>query len=260
VFTTLEIAAGMELTKAQRTAWELIKNTGAGLTKSEIEAQTGVTPAMVTTLLRKGVVRQSEIIISRKAYELGLDQAPPGTNAVTLTDEQAAAVETILGSDPASSRPFLLYGITGSGKTHVYTALAKRVLASGRGVIILVPEISLTPQTIACFRAAVGDIITVIHSHMSDGERRDSLQEIVTGAKRLVIGVRSAILVSMENVGLIMVDEEHDGSYKQSDIEPRYHARDVAIMRGKFQKALVVPRRALRAGGTRRTENSICSV
>jgi primosomal protein N' (replication factor Y) len=137
-------------------------------------------------------------------------------------------------------KPFLLYGITGSGKTHVYTELAKRALAAGRGVIILVPEIGLTPQTIARFRAAIGGEFAVIHSRMSDGERRDSLQEIVTGRCRAVIGVRSALLCPMEGVGLIIVDEEHDASYKQSDADPRYNARDAAVMRGLMQGASVV--------------------
>ena len=132
----------------------------------------------------------------------------------------------------------------------------------GRSVGRVVPEISLTPQTIMRFRAAVGDCITVIHSNMSDGERRDGLQAIVTGSKRLVIGVRSAILAPMDNVGLIIVDEEHDGSYKQSDTEPRYNARDVAIMRGHFQKALVVLGSAtpcLESWQNARAANTACS-
>ena len=226
------------LTKAQSAALILIEGSGCALTKGEIEKKFGVGPAMVATLLKKGLLLQSEKTITRTAYELGFETA---SSAVTLTREQVQAVETMIAaSAEGPGKPFLLHGITGSGKTHVYTALAGSALKQGKGVIILVPEISLTPQTIQRFRAAVGDCITVVHSNMTDGERRDGMQEIVTGSKRLVIGVRSAILAPMDNVGLIIVDEEHDGSYKQSDIEPRYNARDVAIMRGHFQKALVV--------------------
>ncbi len=159
---------------------------------------------------------------------------------VILTEEQSNIVDKIWHTSRNKAKPFLLYGITGSGKTHVYIELARRTLRAGSGVIILVPEISLTAQTIKQFRDAIGYDIAVIHSRMSDGERRDSIEELVSGRKRIVIGARSAILVPMDPVGLIVVDEEHDGSYKQSDPEPRYHARDVAVMRGKFQEAHVV--------------------
>lgn len=225
------------LTKAQAAALIAISGSGDVLTKGEIKEKLGIGPAMVAALFKKGLLKQSEKTIMRTAYEFGFEIEAHG---VTLTAEQVHAVDTIFADAGNPGKPFLLHGITGSGKTHVYTALADRLLKQGKGVIILVPEISLTPQTIMRFRAAVGDCITVIHSNMSDGERRDGLQEIVTGSKRLVIGVRSAILAPMDNVGLIIVDEEHDGSYKQSDTEPRYNARDVAIMRGHFQKALVV--------------------
>jgi primosomal protein N' (replication factor Y) len=227
-----------ELTKGQAAALLLIRSSGEALTKNEIAEKFGIAPSMVAALCKAECLKQSKRTVTRTAYEFGFEV---DAARVTLTAEQSCAVETIYaGADEGRGRPFLLHGITGSGKTHVYTALAGRVLKKGMGVIILVPEISLTPQTIQRFRAAIGDCITVIHSHMSDGERRDSLQEIVAGGKRLVIGVRSAVLAPMDDVGLIIVDEEHDGSYKQSDTEPRYNARDVAIMRAHFQKALVV--------------------
>ncbi|MBN1308584.1 MAG: primosomal protein N' [Chitinispirillaceae bacterium] len=182
------------------------------------------------------LVRETRTVV-REAFEPCMKRS---NEKGTLTDEQRAAVDMIMKAHAAPQAPFLLHGITGSGKTHVYIELASRMLRLGKGVIILVPEIALTPQTIQRFGEAFGEVVTVIHSHMSDGERRDSLQELVTGRKRVVIGVRSAIMVPMEQVGLIIVDEEHDGNYKQSDCEPRYHARDVAVMRGRFQKALVV--------------------
>jgi primosomal protein N' (replication factor Y) len=182
--------------------------------------------------------------VSRKSAE-----PPPSASEenITLSHEQqtcveqvSAAINSTLQTPDSKLKPFLLYGITGSGKTHVYIELAKKTLAENRGVIILVPEISLTPQTIRRFQTAIGGAVAVIHSRMSDGERRDSLQEIVTGRRRALIGVRSALMAPMENVGLIIVDEEHDGSYKQSDTDPRYNARDTAVMRGMMQNAAVV--------------------
>jgi primosomal protein N' (replication factor Y) len=208
------------------------------LTSAELEARFGIKRSKLATLCKKGVFVKEQKTVHRDVDEFSA--AVVDDDRIVLSAEQRACVDRIASSIDAPDKPFLLYGITGSGKTHVYTELAKRVLAGGRGVIVLVPEISLTPQTILRFRAAAGDAVAVIHSRMSDGERRDSLQEIVTGRRRAVIGVRSALLVPMDNVGLIIVDEEHDGSYKQSDTEPRYNARDVAVMRGLIQNATVV--------------------
>ncbi|MBN1603219.1 MAG: primosomal protein N' [Chitinispirillaceae bacterium] len=182
------------------------------------------------------VVREKKVVV-READELMMEVQ---SQKIVLSDEQLEAVETIIADVKNPQKPFLIHGITGSGKTHIYIELSRRVLKEGKSIIILVPEISLTPQTIQRFKSELGNVISVIHSNMSDGERRDSLQELVTGNKKMVIGVRSAILAPVDNVGLIIVDEEHDQSYKQSDMEPRYNARDVAVMRGYFQKALVV--------------------
>lgn len=209
----------------------------ASVSVDEAQRHYGISRAALTTLWKKGVVDKNERTILREAAELGFSGEMEN---VELSDEQHEAVDFLVKEAKRPSRPALLYGITGSGKTHVYIELAARMLQQGKGVIILVPEIALTPQTIQRFKAALGPVITVIHSNMSDGERRDSLQELVSGTKRMVIGVRSAVLAPMDNLGCIIVDEEHDGSYKQSDMDPRYHARDVAVMRGYFQKALVV--------------------
>jgi primosomal protein N' (replication factor Y) len=197
----------------------------------------GITASMVTTLYKAGVLKKTDQQVLREAIEVYQER---GTDTIELTEEQKEAVEYIWTRYGAGQKPFLLYGITGSGKTHLYIELAKRILAEGKTILILVPEISLTPQTIKRFRDGLTFEIAVIHSRMSEGERRDSIEEIVAGRKRIVIGVRSAVLVPMTNVGLIIVDEEHDGSYKQSETDPRYNARDVAVMRGFFQKALVV--------------------
>ena len=224
------------LSPRQKVALEVIRSRDEPLTKKELD-RFGISTSVITTLCRKKLVLLERKPVVREDFAITI---PTVKIAVTLTDEQRGVVETIMAHHSAPDKPFLLHGITGSGKTHVYTELAERVLALNRSAIVLVPEISLTPQTIMRFRAAVGDVVTVIHSRMSDGERRDSLQALVTGEKRLVIGVRSAILAPLDNVGLIIVDEEHDGSYKQTDTEPRYNARDVAIMRGVFERALVV--------------------
>jgi primosomal protein N' (replication factor Y) (superfamily II helicase) len=232
-----DVKATGPLTPAQARAWQAFAGCAGPLTKKEIALGLGVTVSMVDALKKKGYLVQERREVVREAREMAAEALP---EPVVLTDEQTQAVAAMCAKLDLPDKPFLLHGITGSGKTHVYTELSARALQRGRSVIVLVPEISLTPQTIMRFRAAVGDVVTVIHSNMSDGERRDSLQELVTGNKRLVIGVRSAILAPMNDVGLIIVDEEHDGSYKQTDTDPRYHARDVAIMRGHFQKALVV--------------------
>ncbi len=203
----------------------------------QVEQLEGVKSSAVTYLFKKGFLEKKRVEVLREADELNCTVEKQN---ISLNDEQLFSVELIARELDKPQKPFLLYGITGSGKTHVYIELASRVLQRGRGVIILVPEITLTPQTIQRFRAVLGDVIAVIHSHMSDGERRDSLQELVTGNKRMVIGVRSAILAPVQNPGLIIVDEEHDSSYKQGDLEPRYNARDVAVMRGSIQNALVL--------------------
>ena len=133
----------------------------------------------------------------------------------------------------------LLHGVTGSGKTEVYLRLAEAVRKRGRGVLMLVPEIALTPQVAALFRARFGAAVAIQHSGLSDGERHDQWHRIRRGDVDVVIGTRSAVFAPLHEPGLIIVDEEHDTSYKQ-DETPRYHGRDVAIMRGKFADALVV--------------------
>ncbi len=219
-----------------REIWERIRDSDP-FTVAEAQKRFGLSRANVTYLSRsKFLVRSTRPACGGETLHSAKSPGKP----VVLTDEQAGAVERILASMASPDKPFLLHGITGSGKTHVYIEVARRALQEGRGVIILVPEIALTPQTIQRFRSALGDVITVIHSRMSDGERRESMHELVAESGRVVIGVRSAILAPLQDLGCIIVDEEHDGSYKQSDMEPRYQARDVAVMRGRLQKAIVV--------------------
>jgi primosomal protein N' (replication factor Y) len=158
---------------------------------------------------------------------------PVGKN-LDPTAGQSIAIETISKSlESGSHGAFLLHGITGSGKTLVYLHLAKKALALGKRVLVLLPEIALTPQTIGRFESFLGRKVPAFHSGLSEPERRDLWKKIFAGEADIVVGARSAALAPLENLGLIVVDEEHDSSYKQNDPAPRYHARDVSLFRGK---------------------------
>ncbi len=176
------------------------------------------------------------------------------TQALVLNEEQSVAVEAIAASilrqnasvptKEAPSTAYLLHGVTGSGKTEIYLQAIEVALRQGGGAIVLVPEISLTPQTVERFRARFAvngnaEIVAVLHSHLSEGERHDEWHKIQDGRAKIVIGARSAIFAPVANLNLIIVDEEHEHSYKQEE-SPKYHARDVAVMRGKLENAVVV--------------------
>lgn len=158
------------------------------------------------------------------------------SSPLPLNEEQSAALAAISGEE---KRPVLLFGVTGSGKTEVYLQAIAAGLAHGRGAIVMVPEISLTPQTVQRFASRFGSVVAVLHSALSDGERYDEWHRIRSGEARVVVGPRSAVWAPVRNLGLIVVDEEHESSYKQED-NPRYHARDVAVMRGAIEGAKVV--------------------
>ncbi len=176
------------------------------------------------------------------------------TQALVLNEEQSVAVKAICASilvqdtlgttKEALPAAYLLHGVTGSGKTEIYLQAIEVALRQGGGAIVLVPEISLTPQTVERFRARFAvngnaEIVAVLHSHLSEGERHDEWHKIQDGRAKIVIGARSAIFAPVANLNLIIVDEEHEHSYKQEE-SPKYHARDVAVMRGKLENAVVV--------------------
>jgi primosomal protein N' (replication factor Y) len=157
-----------------------------------------------------------------------------------LTGEQEAACATLRGLiDTDSFRVALLHGVTGSGKTEIYLRLAEYARGAGRQTLLLVPEIALTPSVSSLFRSAFGSRVAIQHSGLSNGERHDQWQRIRAGEIDVVVGTRSAVFAPLSNPGLIIVDEEHDGSYKQEE-SPRYHGRDVAIVRGQAAGSLVL--------------------
>lgn len=160
---------------------------------------------------------------------------------VELTPPQREALDGVKEAlESGTFRTVLLYGITGSGKTQVYIEAIAAALAMGRSAIVLVPEISLTPQTVRQFRAHFGDEVAVLHSGLSDGERYDAWRMIRRGARRIAVGARSAVFAPVRNLGLIVVDEEHESTYKQYDTNPRYNARDVATVRAQHTGAVVM--------------------
>ena len=165
------------------------------------------------------------------------------TKPLTLNEEQEVALHSILEAFAAGdSKPLLLQGVTGSGKTEVYLQAAEAAVSQGKGVLILVPEISLTPQTVARFKGRFANnpgLVAILHSAMSGGERYDEWHAIHRGRARIVIGPRSALFAPIVNLGLIIVDEEHDSSYKQESA-PRYHGRDLAVLRARLERAAVV--------------------
>src|SRR5207244_4867270 len=167
-------------------------------------------------------------------------EAPAAEADRRLTLEQASALDRL--TSLAGAREFrvaLLHGVTGSGKTELYLRLAASVRNGGRTVLMLVPEIALTPAVASLFRQTFGERVAIQHSGLSDGERHDQWQRIRRGDIDVVVGTRSAVFAPLDRIGLVIVDEEHDGSYKQEE-SPRYNGRDVAIVRGQRADALVI--------------------
>jgi primosomal protein N' (replication factor Y) len=254
-----------KLTKRQQDIWNLVHERRA-LPLQELLRLTGSTTETVRRLEDKGLVAIAPEIDERDPY--ANEQILP-TQPLQLNDEQSRALTAIVAAmdqRPAGSLPavpsetgrgqkgrncrrdaggtFLLHGVTGSGKTEVYLQVIAHALEQGKGAIVLVPEISLTPQTVERFKARFSSgplrtLVAVLHSHLSAGERHDEWHKIRQGRARIVIGARSAIFAPVEPLGLIIVDEEHEHSYKQEEM-PRYHARDVAVVRGQMEGAAVV--------------------
>ena len=198
--------------------------------------------AVIARLRRLGLVTVRRERQERDPFRPGATLSSAEPEASSPTRSPTSSTPPSRTSTLARARAFrvaLLHGVTGSGKTEVYLHLADAVRNAGRGVLMLVPEIALTPAVAAVFRARFGANVAIQHSGLSDGERHDQWHRIRRGDVDVVVGTRSAIFAPLAAPGLIIVDEEHDTSYKQ-DETPRYHGRDVAVMRGKFADALVV--------------------
>jgi primosomal protein N' (replication factor Y) (superfamily II helicase) len=223
----------------QRECLEFLEASAGRRELGLVTSTDGFSRGVVTGLEDKGLVEVVDEEQYRDPFEGRPEPGPPP--ALDPTPAQREAIDALVaGLDDPSVRPFLLHGITGSGKTLVYIELLREVVdRRGRTAIVLVPEIALTPQTVERFRAWFGDRVAVLHSGLSDGERYDAWRALRTGEKRIVVGARSALFAPLPDLGAIVVDEEHDGSYKQSEA-PRYHGRDLAVMRALRAGAVCV--------------------
>ena len=204
--------------------------------EDELIALTGASKAQIKALLTKGILHKTELKIDRSDLGEYIGEA----KAIELNDEQQSALDTLNSLiDTGEAKAALLHGITGSGKTCVMMKLIDRVLGDGKGVILLLPEISLTPQTLGLFCSRYGERVAVIHSALSAGERFDTYNKIKEGKADVVIGTRSAVFAPVKDLGLIIIDEEQEHTYK-SDMNPKYHARDIARYRCAHNKALML--------------------
>ena len=191
-----------------------------------------ISPGSVKTLVKKGILKEE----LKEHYRVVYEQKELVKKK--LNEEQQYCVDQVLNGK--SDDVYLLHGVTGSGKTEVYMEIIANVLKDNKTSIVLVPEISLTPQMIARFQERFGDNIAAIHSGLSDGEKYDEWRRIARGEAKIVIGARSAIFAPVNNLGVIIIDEEHSDSYKQDDTNPRYNAKNIAILRSKYNNCPVV--------------------
>jgi len=234
-----EIAALARRAPRQADALRAVQDAGEPRPVTELAEVAGVSEAVFRALERNGWVAIQAAEVARDPFS---NETFLPTNDLVLNAEQGIAVESIKEAIATPARPLLLFGVTGSGKTEIYLQAIRHAISLGRTALVLVPEISLTPQTVERFKARFAGTqreVAVLHSHLSAGERYDEWRKIHSGGARIVIGARSAVFAPLERLGIIIVDEEHEGSYKQEEA-PRYHARDVAVLRAQREECAVV--------------------
>ncbi|MEO5720190.1 MAG: primosomal protein N' [Chthoniobacterales bacterium] len=239
--TTEEIDQLRKRAPRQAELLEAVSRLSAPVLAADLLRETSLDNTTLRALQKRGLVELRAEAVPRDPHS---DEQFIASTDLTLNPEQAvalAAVEEALVA-PDDAKPLLLHGVTGSGKTEIYLQAISSILARGKTAIVLVPEISLTPQTVERFKSRFSetdDMVAVLHSRLSEGERHDEWHKIQAGRARIVVGARSAVFAPLENLGLIVVDEEHETSYKQEEA-PRYHARDVAVVRGKMENSVVL--------------------
>jgi primosomal protein N' (replication factor Y) len=231
--TLLERDALFKRKPKQRQLYETLETLGGSAPTRHLSDQLGFGEGVLKGLVGSGLARLDRAELLRDPFA-GSPAAPPPAH---LTPSQSAALDAINTIEPGGGA--LLFGVTGSGKTLVYLEAVRRVLSEGRGAIVLVPEIGLTPQTVSRFRGAFGDQIAVLHSGLSDGERADAWRLLRRGERRVAVGARSAVFAPVANLGIIVVDEEHEASYKNGET-PRYHTREVAAVRARLEGARLI--------------------
>ncbi|WEG11630.1 primosomal protein N' [Pullulanibacillus sp. KACC 23026] len=216
--------------------WMLRQPVGASFSFSDLEQAVSATRNTVKTLVEKGALVEEEVDVFRDPYQKEIQTTEP----LPLTREQQLAILPILKDlETDTARVHLCHGVTGSGKTEIYLQTIQEVLKKGEQAIVLVPEISLTPQMVDRFKGRFGSDVAVLHSGLSQGEKFDEWRKIQRDEVRVVVGARSAIFAPFSNLGVIIIDEEHETSYKQEET-PRYHAKDVAVFRSRYHKCPVI--------------------
>jgi primosomal protein N' (replication factor Y) (superfamily II helicase) len=229
-----------------------LQDAGRPMLVTELCSLCSVAHQTVQSLAKRGWVKIAAEKVERDPYAreqfVASSKLALNPEQTTVFARVSAVVDAVIahrekpGSEPPQIKTQLLYGVTGSGKTEIYLQAIERVLERGLGAILLVPEISLTPQTVERFKsrfAATNHEVAVLHSHLSEGERHDEWHRIRNGTARIVIGARSAVFAPVDKLGIIIVDEEHENSYKQEET-PRYHGRDIAVLRGHMEHCAVL--------------------
>ena len=238
VFKLQEIATSISARakKQVQVAEWMVEHAGEEFIPHELCETLDITLAVLNAVVEKGAAQYFQEEVYRDPFAKDANKSI----ALALTDEQDTALTQILKSmKEKQATTFLLHGVTGSGKTEIYLQAIQEAIDNGQEAIVLVPEISLTPQMTERFRARFGDLVAVMHSGLSKGEKYDEWRKIGRGEVKVAVGARSAIFAPFKNLGLIILDEEHESTYKQEDT-PRYHARDVAIWRSQFHHCPVI--------------------